>query len=59
MSICFLSGEILLVSPKIQNFAEKIGYEMIITQGDKQNIAGYMDIGDLVLAKVMTKNCRI
>lgn len=38
---------------KYKTFAEKIGYEMIITQGDKQNIAGYMDMCDLVLAKVM------
>jgi 5-methylcytosine-specific restriction protein B len=41
---------------KYKAFAERIGYEASITPGDSQNIAGYIEMCDLVLAKVMADN---
>jgi 5-methylcytosine-specific restriction protein B len=38
---------------KYKTFAEKIGYESNIVQGDDQNIIGYIDMCDLVLERVI------
>jgi len=38
---------------KYKTFAQNAGYESIITQGDNQNIIGYMDLCDQVLKKVL------